>query len=345
MAKKTIKIADKPTLDEVRELLENKDYGLSTLKSLIDSGDNSDKLNTLLNAKFSNYIDVSLEDSSQSGVDNNKGSLPYNFYGGHAVVYENTIHILGSSYSPKRHYKISGEWKFVSDLPVAPFCAVVYKNEIHMLGGSTGYTDHYKWDGTEWTLVQRLPYNFKQGSAVVYNNAIHILGGSASNTAAHYKWDGNSWSKVSTLPYSFYNGSAVVTEGRIHILGGTGGNTKHYKWDGSSWSKVIDTLPYPFNRGCAVVYSNNIHILGSDCNGNYTNYYTIIKHVERPIANDSVVPYFFGGDEIYCNFHLYPKTNCKLVDGHLVVQNDGYVSFSVESGSLESVRCTIRQKI
>ena len=36
--KKTISIADKPTLDEVKALLENSGYGLSALKSLLSSG-------------------------------------------------------------------------------------------------------------------------------------------------------------------------------------------------------------------------------------------------------------------------------------------------------------------
>lgn len=38
--KQTIQIADKPTLDEVTELLRNSSYGLETLKKIIEQGNN-----------------------------------------------------------------------------------------------------------------------------------------------------------------------------------------------------------------------------------------------------------------------------------------------------------------
>lgn len=41
MAEKTISIADKPTLDEVKELLENSGYGLEALKALIGESNRS----------------------------------------------------------------------------------------------------------------------------------------------------------------------------------------------------------------------------------------------------------------------------------------------------------------
>ena len=63
--------------------------------------------------------------------------------------------------------------------------AVVYNNnEIHILGGGTPNvntgTYHYKFDGTTWSEISTLPYDFKDGSAVIYNGKIHILGGSNS---------------------------------------------------------------------------------------------------------------------------------------------------------------------
>ena len=108
-------------------------------------------------------------------------ALPYGFYNGSAVVYNDEIHILGS-------------------------------------GASVSSTKHYKFDGTKWTQVSTLPYNFYVGSAVVYNNEIHILGGSSGITN-HYKFNGVEWTQVSTLPYTFYSGSAVVYNDEIHILG------------------------------------------------------------------------------------------------------------------------------
>ena len=100
-------------------------------------------------------------------------------------------------------------------------CAVVYNDEIHILGsGDTSYTKrHYKYDGTSWSNVSTLPYDFYNGCAVVYHNEIHILGSKKSSYSKyHYKYDGTSWSKVSTLPYVFCDGGAVVYNDEIHIL-------------------------------------------------------------------------------------------------------------------------------
>ena len=110
--------------------------------------------------------------------------------------------------------------------------AVVYNNEIHILGGNGNTNNHYKWNGTSWTEVSTLPYDFAGGSAVVYNNEIHILG-SADNSSYtnHYKWNGTAWVEVSTLPYNFCSGSAVVYNNEIHILGSADNSsyTNHYK--------------------------------------------------------------------------------------------------------------------
>lgn len=70
-------------------------------------------------------------------------SLPYNFYGGCAVVLNNEIHILGTNYN--ENYAIN----------------------------------HYKFNGTSWVQVSTLPYGFYNGSAVVLNGEIHILGSDA----------------------------------------------------------------------------------------------------------------------------------------------------------------------
>ena len=66
--------------------------------------------------------------------------------------------------------------------------AVVYNNEIHILGCNSSNTSHYKWNGTSWTSVSTIPYVFYYGSAVVYNNEIHILGSNSSSyNKYHYK--------------------------------------------------------------------------------------------------------------------------------------------------------------
>ena len=202
-----------------------------------------------------------------------------------------------------RYGKIGGYYNGGS---VSYNVAVVYKNEIHILGGNylgndTTYSkDHYKYDGTSWSKVSTLPYNFRCGCAVVYNDEIHILGGNDTATRRyHYKYDGTSWSKVGTLPYDFYFGCAVVYNDEIHILGSMNSSYSkdHYKYDGTSWSKV-GTLPYNFRCGCAVVYHNEIHILGGNSTPESKKHY---KFDGTSWESVTPLPYEFssGGAVVY----------------------------------------------
>ena len=140
MAVKTIQIADKPTIDEIKALLENSGYGLEALKNAIGSGSSSEASSGGL------HVGKIIDNNVTANV--NVSTLPYTFCDGSAVVYNNEIHILGSNITNKltKHYKFNGtSWYEVSTLPYN-FCngsAVVYNNEIHILGGSNAYIKHY----------------------------------------------------------------------------------------------------------------------------------------------------------------------------------------------------------
>ena len=364
MAKKTLKIADKPTLDEVNENVKALTNSKNMILQNIILGNPTDE-NGIIQADSSySSLPYALHNGCEAICYNNKihifggaggkenhyslsgawskaSTLPlYGFTHGSIVVYGGCIHIVGSEIggSYRMHYKWDGtSWTQVSTLPY-DFCngsAVVCNNEIHILGGSNSSyrTNHYKWDGSSWTEVSTLPYNFYNGSAVVYNNAIHILGGNGKNTA-HYKWDGTSWTSASSLPYIFYNGSAVVCNNEIHILGS--GDTvrglarKHYKWNGSSWTEV-SIFPYIFYNGSAVVYNNKIHILGGT-NGQQ-NHYTIIAECYRAYEN----LYLFKNQKIYSGHKMIPIKNCTSYDDYLLVTEDGPVSFKIESATDNAV--------
>ena len=263
-------------------------------------------------------------------------TLPYNFYGGCAVVYNNEIHILGGSDSSNytKHYKWNGSsWVTVSTLPY-PFyrgCAVVYNNEIHILGtdssNSSSLKFHYKWNGSSWVTVSTLPYDFANGCAVVYNNEIHILGSNNGSTK-HYKWNGSSWTSVSTLPYNFANGCAVVYNNEIHIMGTdhSSDDTKHYKYNGSSWTNV-STLPYNFRQGSAVVYNNEIHIMGSGD----ASYNSIYRTSHYKIMGDTKLSgYAKANTKLYLPQISYALTDNleKITDGYRVTE-DGYVEILI----------------
>ena len=292
MAVKTIQIADKPTLDATKALLEDSEVGLAAIKQAASSGAVSGSAGGL---QIEKYVDEQVNGCASVST------LPYEFRNGSAVVYNDEIHILGSYDSSyyTNHYKFNGtSWESVSTIPYnfSNGSAVVYNDEIHILGsgyyngtypnGNYPYTKyHYKFNGSSWESVSTLPYNFTDGSAVVLNGEIHILGSgyykSSSRPYAkyHYKYNGSSWVNVSTLPYEFYYCSAVVLNDEIHILGG---ETNHYTFNGTSWRKTYDA-PYNFHDGSAVVLNNEIHILGGGGSGNYTKHY-LVKPDNRHIA-------------------------------------------------------------
>ena len=156
--------------------------------------------------------------------------------------------------------------------------AVVFNNEIHILGGGENRLAHYKFNGNSWTQVSTLPYDLYRGEAVVFNNEIHILGG-YENQLAHYKFNGNTWTSVSELPYNFYDGSAIVLDDQIHIIGGRNDNalTKHYILYNNKWIQV-SILPYTYYNGVAVSFNNKIHLMGTSGNYKYyKNHYSIDK--------------------------------------------------------------------
>ena len=158
--------------------------------------------------------------------------------------------------------------------------AVVYNNEIHILGSSSSgcYTNHYKYNGTTWTSVSTLPYEFDKGSAVVFNNEIHIIGGvltgSYDSSKKHYKWNGSSWKSLATLPVEMYSytNNLFVYENKVHIFN----FSTHYSWDGTSWTKE-STLPYNMYYGCAILYNKKAHIFGGSNSNSVSKYHYIIN--------------------------------------------------------------------
>ena len=239
--------------------------------------------------------------------DINESTLPYDFYLGSTVIYNNKIHILGASNQTK-HYSWNGSsWIEETSIPYQFYqgCAVIYDNKIHILGSYYAYSErnHYSWNGTSWIEESTLPYDFNSGSAVVYNNKIHILGG-INNNKRHHSWNGTEWTVESTLPYNFYYGCAVIYDNKIHILGSYSSSNKisHYSWDGSIW-KQESTLPYDFYSGSAVVYNNKIHILGSTNSSNKTKHYSWDG---TSWTEESILSYdFYSGSAITYNDKIH----------------------------------------
>lgn len=210
-----------------------------------------------------NYYDVSTSFSVEV-VRFAMSQLPYEFYRGMAVVYNNEIHILGSSRYPANHYKWDGSaWVLLASIPndVADGAAVVFNNEIHVFGGNSANNNkgYYIWNGTSWSSASNLPWAFYGGYSIVYNNNLYLIGG--ANRTGFYKKNGSSWTNMGTLPFDTSQYSAVVYNNKIYTIGLVD-NIKHlYSWNGSSWTDE-GTFSFTVDEySKLVVYDNEIHLL------------------------------------------------------------------------------------
>lgn len=190
-------------------------------------------------------------------------TLPYDFVGLTAVVYNNEIHVIGGNNAAtgniSYHLKWDGtQWVAVSTLPVAfvDGRAIVFDNEIHLFNGIT----HYAFDGSAW-VEKAMPSDMDAtgASVVVFQDRMHFLGG-ANNLKAHYMYNGTRWVSTSTLDRNFNKGSAIAYGDALHIFGGNLGT--HYKWDGSTWEQVASSAP-TYANGSAVIYDDSIYFIGS----------------------------------------------------------------------------------
>lgn len=189
-------------------------------------------------------------------------TLPYDFVGMTAVIYNNEIHVIGgnnaSSGNVSYHIKWNGtQWVTASTLPFAYVDgrAIVFDGELCVING----LEQYAYNGSSWT-EKNIPGEMDAtgASVVVFNDKLHILGGT-NNPTMHYYYNGTRWVSASTLPRNFSKGYAVVYDGAIHIFGG--GNANHYKWNGSAWELVSSSAP-TYSNMSAVLYDNCIYFIG-----------------------------------------------------------------------------------
>lgn len=179
--------------------------------------------------------------------------VAYSAYGGGAVVYNGEMYLFGgntyNSTYVKQTRKWSGtSWSLVSSMAL-PYGLnyggqpIVWNDEIHIFGLKDGTSSgsksvkHYKWNGSSWSFVETVPFEFASRTRVIkFDNEVHCIGASSK---LHYKWDGTTWTNFSeSLPCTTYGHSAVNYGGELHLFNPYGDSTAHYKWNGSSWDKV-----------------------------------------------------------------------------------------------------------
>lgn len=251
----------------------------------------------------------------------------------HAVVYNDDIYYLGSDNSSNAVVDTLYSIKqgAITSLPYKQGYSrgnfigmVVYNNEIHLLGNVKYYGcfDHYKYDGTSWIKLSTLPTNFVQGTAVVYNDEIHIF-----CRYNHYKYNGTRWIEVSTLPYEINtDDDAVIYKNEIHIFYNT--QRLHYKLDGTSWVESSGSgIP-----GCRIiVYKDEIYSIGGQAS--LESFYKLadVIYKQQPTLH------LLKDTKIYSPCELTDISNCTLDTDHLVVTEDGNVSFGVLTEDTKSL--------
>lgn len=294
---------------------------------------NGDKVTGLLELK--QVSSMVYFDANSYGID-----LPYDCKYGHAIVYDNEIHLLGGgsgiyTTESKNHYKLSnGVWTKLNDLPVIFQYGglTIYNNEIHILNhiksSSSGATKfHYRWDKSTdtWYSVSTMPYETSDGAGiatVTMSDGIHFAGGLHNNDETyHYRWNGSSWTYIGTIPFkkhAYLKG--VIYNNQFYSLSYDG----LYKWSsGSSWTKY--NLPYNVdnNTSCGfIVFNNEIHILGG---GSYYSTTTKKNHYKWNGSSWTKLD-----DLLYEYYHLCSST--VVYDGYIFLLGNAASEFSSNNG-------------
>ena len=186
---------------------------------LLISGTGSPLPNVTLGNHASN-IDITNQ-LIHEGYEKGLPFLPYDFYGGYAVVFEGKIHILGGYGNLDGHYYYEDDknsanyntWVQASTLPFHFYCGgcVVFQNKIHIFGGAnnTGMTSwknlHYSYphetivtttDPATGETIQQTAMVWKEEAAVLQHakacfgftcddENIYIIGGMYDTTSSN----------------------------------------------------------------------------------------------------------------------------------------------------------------
>lgn len=256
--------------------------------------------------------------------------LPYDFCGGKAIVYGNTIHIFGGG---SNHYSATK---------------------------ADGYLNyHYKWDGSSWEKASNPSFNMKGATPVVFSNAIWMIGNiNSANSKKIYSFTNNKWSNQSDIPSSLNDvsdASIAVFNNAVHVVSG----------NNESGKRVATHLTYMTNLGWAngepipvdgycdssngmVVYGNKLWMIGYRAfyltsGGNWLAYqclgYGTNKGVIIPLDSmdgDKLV-YFNSGSitpiEPLSGVKINTSLSCTVSANDIVMKSpDGDIHIIVDTG-------------
>lgn len=261
--------------------------------------------------------------------------LPFDFYQGAAVVYNNRIHILGGEREPRKHYSWDGtSWRAESTLPYDFILgsAIVFDGEIHIFGSTSTMHAHYSWDG-EWHQRANTPHSFYLNSlAVLYEGQVRLCG---SGYGSYSQWgyidtlgtDGDSWSSLWRGTNNSYP-IAVKYDRKIHMFPASGNGSGHLTWDGSSFGSDIAT-PYYFGGGYGLAYNGKIHVIGA-ASGTGRMHYTFDGDTWERIATYPKRIFYCPAVVYKDKIHMFGGTNAEDYRRHYSWEEDFPEIYSTE---------------
>lgn len=302
MAKQTINIADKETLDAIYNKMDGINNKLDNIEFIDDGIVKGDNIGIV-----GRYI----KDSTTNVSDK------------HIINYNNNLYAVVEN----KMYKFDGErFVFHTLLPIASLKVwTVHNGEIHGLS-SSHY--HIKYDGIKWSTVGYTsalgsPLNYASCIGFVsYNGKLYFIAkntsdsGNYADTLWYYIWDGSTWTEVfarsasagtSYFPYG-RNGSYstnglkgfIVYKGYIYYYTQIYENSdyilKLYRFNGSSSTLVYS--PLTDYIGSAIVYNDKIWGVCSNALTSYdgNSFTTYGKSSFVEVSPGSVMSYY--GNEL-----------------------------------------------
>lgn len=161
--------------------------------------------------------------------------------------------------------------------------AVVYNDKIHVIGGDAEYSElspslrHAVYDGNEWQELS--PIDQELGNAglqcCVSNGYIHCFTFNSNYECIHYRYDGNSWTLIDDIPNdikeSYFAVSSYELDGDDCIIAFPGLNDAYVSVNGSEWEHTslagnwdsgytIDNVVFDTDRLCfvGIPYPDNV---------------------------------------------------------------------------------------
>lgn len=274
MALQTINIADKPTLDEIKALLENSGYGLEAIKNMIGSStsgmvckEESDIASETILDGYSKYDEIAITLNSDTGYGIHLQS------DGRDTIYWFTWHESNSS-------------------------ANTFVQQINSHGTGNFYLNPGIITGTD--------NKSRIARSIVIGNKIHIFYycDYSSSVGYYHTIINTDTHSVESYIKTSYEYIGYVTlfehEGDLYLLNSDSGYIK--KWnEGDSWTKIISSMPYKLNISyppAIVSYKGHIHLIGGD-KTQFKMHYKLVdgNWVKEPDLK-YIIPYYKETDNI-----------------------------------------------